>query len=57
MKKVVYATDANWDVESEEVKAAYQDFLEVNRLSEEACPIMNSLSKRKLCCTKMNVPT
>ena len=48
MKKVVYATDANWDVESEEVKAAYQDFLEVNRLSEEACPIMEFLEQEEV---------
>jgi hypothetical protein len=48
MKKVVYETNANWDVENVEVKAAYQDFLEVNRLSEEACPIMEFLEQEEV---------
>lgn len=36
-------TKANWNVESEEVQTAYQDFLEANRLIEEDCPIMEFL--------------
>lgn len=60
MKKVVYETNANWDVESEEVKTAYQEFLEANRLIEANCPIMEFLEQEEVMlyedeCANLNV--